>query len=123
MIMKMPPEFRGHRFFNFRRIFGKIFYFILIWVLLFVSLTDLLVSFAREFYAFTREFCTFTREFYAFTREFCSFTREFCGFTREFCGFTRSMHGKSRIGISDRAATNHNNFEGFHDFIDGCPGI
>lgn len=118
MIMKMPPEFRGHRFFNFRRIFGKIFYFILIWVLLFVSFT-----LTREFYGFTRDFCTFTREFYAFTREFRIFTREFCSFTREFCGFTRSMHGKSRIGISDRAATNHNNFEGFHDFIDGCPGI
>jgi hypothetical protein len=33
------------------------------------------------------------------------------------------MYDKPRIGISDRAATNHTNFEGFHDFIDGCPGI
>ena len=37
--MKMPPEFRGHRFFNFRIIFSNHFAFIR-------SFADLLVSFA-----------------------------------------------------------------------------
>ncbi|CAH0279511.1 hypothetical protein SRABI134_03975 [Peribacillus sp. Bi134] len=37
MIMKMPPEFRGHRFFNFRRIFSNHLLF---------SIADILVSFA-----------------------------------------------------------------------------
>jgi hypothetical protein len=33
------------------------------------------------------------------------------------------MHGKPHVGISDLAATNHTNFKGFHDFVDGCPSI
>lgn len=37
MIMNMPPEFRGHRFFNFRRIFSNHLLF---------SIADILVSFA-----------------------------------------------------------------------------
>lgn len=37
--MKMPPEFRGHRFFNFRIIFSNHFAFIR-------SFADLLVNFA-----------------------------------------------------------------------------
>lgn len=32
------------------------------------------------------------------------------------------MHGKPHVGISDRAVTNHTNFEGFHDF-DGNSSI
>jgi hypothetical protein len=49
--MKMPPEFRGHRFFNFRRIFSNHFAFIRSFTdllgsltLSLVSSTDLLVS-------------------------------------------------------------------------------
>lgn len=43
--MKMPPEFRGHRFFNFRRIFSNHFAFIRSFADLLVSFTLLLVSF------------------------------------------------------------------------------
>jgi hypothetical protein len=44
--MKMPPEFRGHRFFNFRRISCNHFAFIRSFADLLVSFTLLLVSFA-----------------------------------------------------------------------------
>ena len=44
--MKMPPEFRGHRFFNFRIIFSNHFAFIR-------SFADLLVSFALLFVSST----------------------------------------------------------------------
>jgi hypothetical protein len=43
--MKMPPEFRGHRFFNFRRIFSNHFAFIRSFTDLLGSLTLSLVSF------------------------------------------------------------------------------
>ncbi|YCI77575.1 hypothetical protein M1D47_02700 [Bacillus sp. R1-10] len=44
--MKMPPEFRGHLFFNFRRIFSNHFAFIR-------SFADLLVNFALLLVSFT----------------------------------------------------------------------
>lgn len=44
--MKMPPEFRGHRFFNFRIIFSNHFAFIRSFADLLVSFVLLLVSFA-----------------------------------------------------------------------------
>jgi hypothetical protein len=42
----MPPEFRGHRFFNFRIIFSNHFAFIRSFADLLVSFALLLVSFA-----------------------------------------------------------------------------
>ncbi len=51
--MKMPPEFRGHRFFNFRRIFSNHFAFIRSFADLLVSFTLLLVSFALLLVSFT----------------------------------------------------------------------
>ena len=53
MIGKMPPEIRGHRFFNFIRIFSNHFAFVrsfadllVSFTLLLVNSADLLVSFA-----------------------------------------------------------------------------
>ncbi|MFK4388530.1 hypothetical protein CN563_03205 [Bacillus sp. AFS026049] len=46
MIKKMPPELRGHRFFNFRIIFSNHFAFIRSFADLLVSFALLLVSFA-----------------------------------------------------------------------------
>ncbi|MBL3644271.1 hypothetical protein JMN23_18105 [Bacillus sp. RHFB] len=43
--MKMPPEFRGHRFFNFRRISCNHFAFIRSFAVLLVNFALLLVSF------------------------------------------------------------------------------
>ncbi|MBX9955542.1 hypothetical protein H7T43_11535 [Peribacillus simplex] len=60
--MKMPPEFRGHLFFNFKRIFSNHFAFIR-------SFADLLVNFALLLVSFTLllvNFVLFTREFHAF---------------------------------------------------------
>jgi hypothetical protein len=51
--MKMPPEFRGHRFFNFRRISCNHFAFIRSFADLLVSFTVLLVSFALLLVSFT----------------------------------------------------------------------
>lgn len=46
--MKMPPEFRGHRFFNFRRISCNHFAFIRSFAVLLVNFADLLVSSVSE---------------------------------------------------------------------------
>lgn len=51
--MKMPPEFRGHRFFNFRRISCNHFAFIRSFADLLVNFTLLLVSFALLLVSFT----------------------------------------------------------------------